>query len=342
MEKLTIDQVARLAFVSRSVVSRVLNDHPKVSTEARQRVMDVIKKYNYRPNSVARSLSTDRSFEICILAPRRCREALVSWIWPLLHLGISDQCIRRGYFVSLSMISADMEQEINDRILRAHAFDGYILVTQEVTGLVVPSLRAREVPTVLIGHDPAFPDFSSIDVDNFVGAYEATRHLIELGHQCVAALLGNNHMQETFDRRSGYVRAIQEAGLALADDLMLTGDYSQKSGYEITQQLLQRDLPPTAIFCGSDSIAAGCLLALYQAKLLVPDDVSVVGFDDLPGSRYTSPPLTTVRQPTYEKGQRAADILIDQIEGRSEAVVHVQLRPELIVRNTSAAPPVHA
>lgn len=336
MKKLNIDQVAELAYVSRSVVSRVLNNHPNVSDEARERVMNVIEKYNYRPSSAARSLATDRTFEIGILAPRRNKEALMSWIWPLLHLGISEQCIKRGYFVSLSMISPDMSEEVNDRILHSRNFDGFILITEEVTGLVVPALRARKVPTVLIGRDPECPDCSSVDVDNFDGAYQATMHLIELGHTKIGAVLGHPDMQETIDRRSGYRRALQDAGLLESDALIIEGDYSQKSGYEITKQWLDAELPP-AIFYASDSMAVGGLLAFYEAGVAVPDDVAVVGFDDLPGSAYTAPPLTTVHQPIYEKGEQAANMLIDRIEGAVKEVAHLQLRPELVVRASCGA-----
>jgi len=337
MGKMNIDQVAKLAYVSRSVVSRVLNDHPDVSREARDRVLKVIRKYNYRPNSVARSLVTDRTYEISVLAPRRNKEALLSWIWPLLHIGISEQCIRRGYFVSLSMISADMEAKINERILYAHAFDGYILITQEVTAMVGAALRGRNVPAVAIGHDPAFPDFNSIDVDNLDGAYQATKHLVQLGHRLIAAVLGSPQMQETTDRRNGYLQALHDSGIPASDELIATGDYSQKSGYEITSRWMARQPAPTAIFCASDAIAMGCLLALHHVGRSVPGDVAVVGFDDLPGSGYTWPPLTTVRQPTYEKGEQAANILIDQIEGQADRIVHLQLRPQLVVRQTCGA-----
>lgn len=337
MGKMNIDQVAKLAYVSRSVVSRVLNDHPDVSSEARERVMKVIRQYNYRPNSVARSLVTDRTYEISILAPRRNKDAMLGWIWPLLHLGISDQCIRKGYFVSLSMISSDMETKINERILYAHAFDGYILVTQEVTAMVGAALRDRNVPAVAIGHDPSFPHLNSIDVDNFDGAYQATRHLIQLGHRTIAAILGSPQMQETTDRRNGYVHALHDSGLPIIEDLIRCGDYSQKSGYEITLNALEYRPAPTAIFCAGDSMATGCLLALHHEGRAVPKEVAVVGFDDLPGSGYTWPPLTTVRQPAHQKGEQAANILIDQIEGRADGIVHLQLRPELIVRETCGA-----
>lgn len=335
--KLTIDQVALLAGVSRSVVSRVLNNHPRVSDEARERVLRVIAQHGYRPSAVARSLATHRTFEICIVAPRRRNEALASGFWPLLNLGIFEQSIQRGYFVSLTLVSADTADEISNRILNDHVFDGYILITQEVTGLVAPGLSARRVPIVLIGHDPAYPELNSIDVDNFDGAYRATAHLLGLGHRRIALILGNLDIQESVDRREGYRRALRDAGVAPDERLLAVGSYSAQSGYELMNRWIAGGDLPSAVFCASDSIATGALLALYQAGLSVPGDVAVVGFDDLPSSSYTAPPLTTVHQPIYEKGVQAANIMIDRIEAPDAGVVHVKLPVRLVVRESCGA-----
>lgn len=338
MEKLNIDQVAELAYVSRSVVSRVLNNHPNVSDEARERVMKVIEEYDYRPSSVARSLATDRTFEVCILTPRRGDEALANGFWTLLHLGIFEECIRRGYFVSLSMISANMEAEVNDRILKGHKFDGYVLITQEVIDLVGAALQERGLPTVLVGHDPDYPDLNSIDIDNFGGAYKATTHLCQLGHERIGAILGSLDMQESVDRQEGFRQALNDADRLVLDDWIAVGDYSQQSGFDTMKRWIERGIDVSAVFCASDTIAMGALLALHKADVAVPDEVAIVGFDDLPTSQYTYPPLTTVHQPIYEKGERAAGILIDHIEQKEEAeIMHANLDPELVVRESCGA-----
>lgn len=338
MQKLNIDDIAKLAFVSKSVVSRVLNNRPNVSTEARERVWKVIKENNYTPNAAARSLVTDRTYEISILAPRRENNVLANGFWSLIFLGISEQALKRGYFVSLSMISGDMEETINDRIVYGRNFDGYILITREVTDVVVPALRSREVPAVLIGHDPENPDFSSVDVNNIKGAYDATKHLIDLGHKNIAAIMGNLHMQESIDRLTGYEKAHKDAGLAINPTLTKEGDYSRESGYALMEELLAQEIPPTAIFCASDSMATGAILKVHRAGLHVPGDVSVVGFDDLPNATYTIPPLTSVHQPIYQKGELAASILIDQIDGKNKEIVHRELEAGLVVRETTGPP----
>lgn len=335
MSKLNIDDIARLAFVSRSVVSRVLNNRPNVSDEARERVLKIIKEYNYRPSATARSLATDRTHEISILAPRKTDDVLASGFWSLIFLGISEECIRRGYFVSLSMISSEVGAHLNDRILNGHNFDGYILISKEVADQALPALRKRELPTVLIGRAPDFPDLHRVDVDNVQGGYRATKHLIDQGHRRIAAISGPLHTQESVDRLEGYKKAFLEAHLPLEDDVIVVGSYSQEGGYACMQQVLEKQDRPTAVFCFSDAQASGALLALHRAGLQAPDDVSVVGYDDLPIAKFTIPPLTTMQQPIYHMGERAAGIVIDQIEGKIKEVVHVQLKAELVIRETS-------
>ena len=334
MQKLNIDDIARLAFVSRSVVSRVLNNRPNVSDEARARVQKVIEQYNYRPSATARSLATDRTYEISILAPRKQDDVLANGFWSLIFLGIAEQCIERGYFVSLTMISREVEAHLNDRILNGHNFDGYILISKEVADQTVPALRKREMPTVLIGRDPDSPDLHSVDVENIDGGYKATKHLLDLGHRHIAAITGPLHSPESIDRLDGFKKAHQEAAVPVIETLCVEGEYSQQGGYDCMQRLLSHTPRPTAVFCVADAQATGALLALHRAGLTAPEDVSVIGYDDLPISRFTTPPLTTMRQPIYHMGERAAGIVIDQIEGKISEVMHVHLQADLVIRET--------
>lgn len=335
-DDMTIDQVAELAYVSRSVVSRVLNDHPNVSEEARQRVLKVIEEHDYRPSSVARSLATDRSFEISVLTPRRGDESLANGYWPLLYSGIFEQCLERGYFVSLSMVSEKVEDEIQNQA-RDSRFDGYILITTEVTDLVASALDASDAPAILIGRAPDWKSVSSVDIDNESGGYEAGRHLCSLGYEEIGLILGSLALEESADRRAGINRALSDVGCSVPGRYVAEGDYSQESGYSIVQDWAKRGTMPRALFCASDTMAMGALLALHEADYRVPGDVALVGFDNLPASQYTIPPLTTVRQPVYEKGQTAVNLLIDQIESPGADPVHKELDPELIVRESCGA-----
>lgn len=334
MEKLNIDQVAKLAHVSRSVVSRVLNNHPNVSEASRSRVLEVVKKYNYRPSSVARSLVTKNTFEIGILTTRRGDEALGNGFWTLLHLGIFDECAERGYFVRLSFISSEMQDEIHNFILNEHSIDGFILLTQEVTDLVIGAIKEREIPAVLVGHDPDHPDLDSIDVDNYSGAQKAVNHLVKLGHTRIGGIFASTRMQESKQRLHGYREAIKKHDIEECENLVSIGDYSLKCGYDTMNRWIDDGLELTALFCASDTLAMGALLALNENGFLVPGDMAVIGFDNLPFAQYTIPPLTTVQQPIYGKGQRAAELLIRKLEKKNGDVIHENLEPELVIRKS--------
>lgn len=335
-KKLSIDEVAKFAYVSRSVVSRVLNDHPNVSDEARERVMEVIKKYNYKPSSVARGLATKQSYEIGILAPRRSDEALANGFWSLLHLGIFEECIQQGYFVSMSPISTELENDIEEHVLDNKRLDGFILLTQEITDIVANKLIKRESPLVLVGHGPDNPNIPSVDVDNFAGAFKATSHLIDLGHKNIGIVLASLDMQETYERLEGYKKALSDHDIQVQGEYISTGDYCQKHGFETMEHWAKKEDEITAVFCASDTLAMGVLSALDQVNIAVPEEMALVGFDDLPFAQYTIPSLTTIKQPIYEKGKIAASLLINQIENKnsSNPVVHVDLEPELIIRKS--------
>ena len=337
MEKITIDQIAKMAYVSRSVVSRVLNNRPNVSDESRERVLRVIEAYNYTPNATARSLATHRSFEICILAPRKPDDVFANAFWSLLFLGISEQALKRGYFVSLSMVADEMEGKMNQRVFCGPLFDGYILISRTVLDQLLAAIRQRRIPVVQIGSTPDYEDVPSVDIDNISGACAATEHLIGLGHRNIAAIMGALYNMESIDRLEGYKKALVRHGLPLEDDMVGVGNYSHKSGYDAMATLLTRTPRPDAVFCANDAMAAGALLAISEAGLSVPHDVAVVGYDNLPGSAYTIPPLTTISQPIHRMGERAADLLIDRIEEVNLDVAHEKLDACLIIRKTCGA-----
>ena len=211
-----------------------------MSDEARTRVLDVIREHNYRPNAVARSLATDRTYEICILAPRWKNDVLASGFWSLIFLGLSERCFERGYYASLSMVSAAEGKTGHERFIAGHNFDGYVLIHKEVIETLLPSLLERKAPIVSIGHDPSHPDVSSVDVDNFRGAFVATRHLLSLGHERIALVLGSRDRQESIDRFNGYEQALMDAGIKLDENLVVEGDYSQLCGQKAFEKLLRQ------------------------------------------------------------------------------------------------------
>ncbi len=339
MERLNIDKVAKLAHVSRSVVSRVLNNHPNVSEEARSRVMTVVEEHNYRPNSVARSLATSSTYQIGVLTSRIGDESLGNGYWTILYLGIFEECIRRGYYVRLSFYSSTMNKELHELILNEHHLDGVICLNEEVTEFTLKTFADNDIPIVLVGHNPSYPEICSVDVDNYDGAYKAVEHLLELGHKNIGGIFGDQNVQETAHRMNGYRDAIQKEGIEVRKDYISIGSYSQKDGHKTMEKWIRKYPEMTAVFCASDTLAMGALLALHENDVEVPRKFSVVGFDGLPISRYMIPPLTTIVQPTYEKGEKAAHLLIDKIKKVNSEVIHENLKPELLIRKSCAPPP---
>lgn len=339
MERLNIDKVAKLAHVSRSVVSRVLNNHPNVSEEARSRVKTVVEEYNYRPNSVARSLATSSTYQIGVLTSRIGDESLGNGYWTLLYLGIFEECIRRGYYVRLSFYSSTMSNELHSLILNEHHLDGVICLNEEVTEFTLKNFVDKDIPIVLVGHNHKYPEICSVDVDNYVGAYSAVKHLVDLGHRNIGGIFGDQNVEETELRMKGYRDALADRGVVFRDDYTVVESYSQHDGHNTMDSWIRMHPEMTAVFCASDTLAMGALLALYENGISVPKQFSVVGFDGLPISKYMIPPLTTVAQPTYGKGEKAAHLLIDKIQNVDSEVRHVNLQPELLIRKSCASPP---
>jgi|AntRauTorcE11897_2_1112592.scaffolds.fasta_scaffold00509_3 LacI family transcriptional regulator len=337
MEKLNIDKVAKLAHVSRSVVSRVLNDHPNVSDVARKRVMDVVKKYNYRPNSVARSLATKSSHEIGVLVTQSEDEALGNAFWMQMHRGIFEESKQRGYFVSLSYVTKENSDELNNFIVNERHLDGYILLTQEVTDMVGRQLFDKDIPIVLVGHVPKKKKVSSVDVDNFKGGKLAAEHLLKLGHEKIGVMLASLDMKESEDRLNGFREAHRAAGIDFSDDQIEIVDYQFKAGYQTMKEWIESDNDITAVFCASDTIAMGALLATRELGKKVPEDYAVVGFDDLSFAEFTYPPLTTIHQPIFQKGKIAAELLINEIEDEDTERQKINLDPQLVVRDSCGA-----
>ncbi len=339
MEKLNIDKVAKLAHVSRSVVSRVINNHPNVSEEARRRVMEVVEMHNYKPNTVARNLATQSTNQIGVLTSRIGDESLGNGYWTLLYLGIFEECIRRGYNVHLSFYSSSMKNELHELILNEHRLDGVICLNEEVTKFTADRFAEIDMPIVMVGHNPEFPEICSVDVDNYKGAYKAVKHLADLGHRRIGGIFGDQNVEETKHRISGYRKAQSDYGILVDDEVISVSSYSQKDGYQTMNKWIKEHPEITALFCASDTLAMGAMLALHENNIKIPEEFSVVGFDGLPISRYMIPPLTTIEQPTYGKGEKAAKILIDKINKYQTDIVQHNMEPELIVRKSCA--PAH-
>ena len=337
MPPMTIEHIAALAGVSRSTVSRVLNNHPRVSPDVRERVRQVIAEHGYTPHAAARSLAGSRTNVICLFSLRGAATIFSDQFIPPLVQGISEICNERGYFLLLSMVQIEMATSLYQRIVRGSHCDGIITLASDVDDALLELIVEDRTPFVLIGRHPSFPQVTSVDAENVAGAQQATAHLVRLGHCRIATITGPLDAATGIDRRDGYLAALREAGLPTAPELIVEGTFGQESGHAAMRTLLALPERPTAVFVASDSMAAGALAAIREAGLRVPEDIAVVGFDDSPIASLTSPTLTTVRQPIYRLGAEAARLLIDQLQDGPPEPQRERLPVEMVIRDSCGA-----
>jgi LacI family transcriptional regulator len=315
-DKLTIMDIARLAGVSTATVSRVLNHKQDVDPKTRERILRIMEEQGFVPNIAASGLAGKRSRLLGALVP--------SLTWPLvpeLMRGVGEVVGSTSYELILYSIT-DVNHEkdrsdVIDRIVGTRLVAGLLAVFPGPSAKHLANLHSRDFPVVLIDDQSKLPENTPwINVDNRLGAYEATRHLIRLGHRRVAHIQGPLRYQVTHDRYQGYCDALNEAGIILDPNLVLEGDFEPPSGRVCANMFfdLPADKRPTAIFAGSDYMAYGAISAAEQRGLRVPEDIAVVGFDDNLTSAHMEPALTTVRQPFYEMGRRASEILLALVD----------------------------
>ena len=325
----SITDVARLAKVSYQTVSRVLNGHPNVRPATRMAVLGAVEQLGYRPNNIARTLVTGHSRTLGVIT---LDVADSDGLTPL--YGIERSARTLGYYVGIGNLGSV------DRTTVRAAVDR--LAEQSVAGLlvIVPVQAASDALSDLPSHLPvvaiegsAAPGLATAAVDQRAGARIATEHLLELGHQTVFHVRGPAEWMQTQNRIAGWREALQAAGADLP--MPLAGDWSARSGYE-AGLMLARIPDLTAVFAGNDQMALGLLLAFAERGISVPEDVSVVGFDDGEDVGYYNPPLTTVRQDFRGVGARGIEMLVGQIENRRRSDEHVVIAPELVVRRSTA------
>jgi LacI family transcriptional regulator len=329
-EKLTIRQVAALAGVSRSTVSRVLNDHPNVSPQTREQVLQVITETGFQPHPIARSLSNRRADILGLVIPVTIRSLLVDPFFPRLMQGVTQGCNRHDYTLTLFLLhTLEEEAKLYPRISQRQFLDGVILTATRTGDPLVPQLLADQMPFVLQGRHED-PRVSFVEVDNVTGAYTAVTHLVRLGRSRIGLIAGPSDSLASEDRTRGYLDALQERRLPVIEPLMLHGDFTEASGYEAMQRLLPRE--PDAVFVASDTMALGALRALREDGKRVPDEIALVSFDDMPQAATADPPLTTVRQPIRRVGELAVEMLIDILENGDAPARRLILPTELVIR----------
>jgi LacI family transcriptional regulator len=333
--KLTIKRIAELSGVSKATVSRVLNGYPHISRELREKVQKVIDDTGYQPNNVARLLASDRSNIIGLVIPSGPQMVFNDPYFPALTEGIAQSTNRYNLILALFVFQSEQEgRDTIQGILTSGLLDGLIITADKKGDLFIPQLIANEMPFVYIGRPDNTIGISYVDADNLSGGYIATKHLIDLGYQRIATIASNKNSAGD-DRLKGYRQALEMNEINVDDALVEIGDYTLDSGYTAMKRLL--DKKPDAVFVASDTMTLGAIRAINESDLKIPDDIAVIGHDDLPPAMQADPELTTIRQPIAGLGSIAVETLAKVINSDDNSGHKIILPTKLIIRDSCGA-----
>ena len=330
----TIVTIAKAAGVSPATVSRVINATRPVSEDLRRRVMAALEEHDFRPNPMARALKGHSTLTLGVVVSDFANPFFTAVV-----RGVEEVAGAAQHSVILcnSDERADKEHQYLD-LLRAKRIEGIIL--SPCDGSPPSSYRGLEsTPLVFIDRDVPGIRADVVRVDNVRGAREAVAYLAELGHERIATIAGPQHLTTGVERLLGYREAMEAAGLTVRPDLVVTGNFKQDSGYDLARALLNLTPPPTALFVANNLMCLGAMVALNEAGLQIPAELSVIGFDDMDWAMLTRPPLTVVSQPAYDVGAAAAELLLKRLTTRDTSQRRtVLLTPELVVRSSTGPP----
>lgn len=329
--RVTIRDVARASGVSYATVSRVLTGYEFVKETTRNRVMEAAEQLGYVANLSARSLAGGRSRIIGLIVPN-----LDNGYVGAITQGIDRELARANYDLMLYTSHRQPGKEsFYVGTLANGLTDGLLLVAPLVPATYLEALREQNFPYVLIDQADVSENSNVVEATNWQGAYEATRYLNQLGHTRIAFITGSLAVRSAVDRLRGYKAALADCNIPVTEALIIEGDYQQQTGYEVTKSLLQSvDPPPTAIFASNDLSAFGAMDAAREHGYRIPDDISIIGFDDVPQASFVYPKLTTVRQPLEQMGHVAVKMLLEHIEDQSNTPQRVALATQLVIRDS--------
>lgn len=326
----TIREVAARARVSHQTVSRVINGSERVSPETKARVESAIAELGYTPNAIARYMAQGRTYTFACISPN-----LTDFTFACIIEGAETEARQKGYFIISA--SAPDETSFNilaEQLIASRLTEGLMVINPYADGR--HKLLPMNVHTVYMGARPRAEAVDSVSLDDVGAASIATQHLLDLGHRQIALITGPLREDCSQDRQTGYADALGAVGLHLDKALILEGDWSATSGYNAIQSLLLQRIPFTAVFAQNDRMAVGAIRALREAGKRVPEEVSVMGFDDMPLASYFDPPLTTMRQDMFKIGSEAVKLLINAIEQPEAPHQHLRMPATLIIRGSTS------
>ncbi len=327
----TIIDVAKKARVSKSTVSRVISDGGKgVNDETKKRVIQAIEELGYVRNAIASSMRTERTNLIMLAIPD-----IANPYWPEVARGVQDVMDAEGYAVVFANSDWDKERELEYlKMARCNRLDGILINPVQVSS---EKLQAIGIPTVILGTREEYCAFDRVGADSYSGTKLAIQCLYDLGHRKIGMILGELDTKSSNSRRHGYEDVLNSVGLSVLEEQITTVPFTRTGGKKGFRDLFSLNSPPSAIFCANDTIALGALQAAHAAGVNVPDQVSIIGMDDIDAALTSYPPLTTITKPKYDIGKQAATFLVEHIQGIAPAAPRkLQLAGELIMRGTTA------
>lgn len=336
--KVTLREVAKEAGLSVTTVSRALNGHDDVAEETKQAVRSVADSLGYAPNLNARRLKTERADAIGLIIPQETLRFSDPFFSDLLS-GIVEQSSQHGIELTITTpLSSDGIEAMYTSYIRSRRVDGFILVRVEQNDSRIRLLQKLDFPFVAFGHTAEDNAFPYVDEDGRAGIKTAVSHLATLGHTRIAYITEPLHLAKSIARLQGFKEGMAENGLTAVPDLIIQANFRQRSGYASTQELLQLDNPPTAIVAANDLLALGAITAVREHGLIVGQDISITGFDDILLAEYADPPLTTLHQPAHKLGMLLCQSLI-QVINKEAHNPHTVLVPDLIIRDSTGRAP---
>lgn len=333
--KINIKDVAKKAGVSTATVSRVLGDFPGVRDKTRKKVLKAVSELNYEINAVARSLRQRKTNSIGIIVGN-----VLSQFYSVIAKSVEDTANKFGYHTILCNGDENPEKELEYlKVLKSNRVDGIILTPTGKNSEYVQHLINSRTKVVLLDRLIEGVDCDAVLVDNTNGAYKAVKHLTEQGYRKIGIVGGYLDRTTGAERLNGYRKAIEEAGISKDDSLIKIGNFKKESGRKLTEELLRQQNRPETIFTTNIDMSMGALIAIKEMGLTIPDDIGIVCFDDSDWALILEPPITVIRQPVYQLGSTAAELLIKKIEDEEKKIDHkptvVILNTELIIRNST-------
>jgi len=327
-----MSDIAKMAAVSKSTVSRALKNDSRVKEETKNKILKIASKHNYQPNKVAQALAENNTKIIAVMLPSAPRSVSDPFFLEFLH-GINKIAYQQGYSLTIPPVengNFESFKKINQNI----NVDGEILTEPLLNDPRINFLKQNNIPFVFNGNPMLGDDTAWVDTDNLLGAYKAVDYLINKGHQKIAAVTGPLNLVAGKYRQEGYYQALKDNKIEINKDWIFESDFTEKGAYLTAKNLIKKHQKITAVFAANDLMALGIIKSLKNAGIKIPEDLSLTGFDSIKLGKYIDPPLTTVKNTSQEKGEKAVELLIKIIEGKKIKSRQILFPPELIIRDS--------